>query len=394
MAIIFRDCRLIDGASDHAREHCDVIVDGGKIAAIENTRERSAAEHKVIPAAGYTLLPGLIDCHSHYTIDPYADDYFDLVQRESDAMVVMRAARCAREALQSGVTTTRDAGAPRQLNNVVRDAIEGSLIPGPRILSSGDAITITGGHGWKFGREADGIVELQKAVREQVRDGADVVKIIASEAAMLTTAEAGVEELTQEEIEVLVHEARRLGRRIFSHAQNSTSVIRSARGGVDSVEHAFLANEEATSVMKECGTTLVPTLTVTVATLEQSNLSPVYRDRMLAIRESQWASCERAIQYGVNVCAGTDCGVPGVLPGMLWREICLLHERGLSEMDALRAATSRAAELLGIESEVGSVEPNKQADLILVQGNPLEDLSRLSTVDLVMKEGKIAHSRC
>ena len=145
MATIFHNCRLIDGVSDEAREACDVIIEGDRIAAVENTRDWSADEHTVIPTAGLTLLPGLIDCHAHYTIDPRLPDPFGTVQREAESMTSLRAARNAREALQAGVTTTREAGAPRQLNFVLRDAIAAGLIPGPRILAPGCAITVTGG---------------------------------------------------------------------------------------------------------------------------------------------------------------------------------------------------------------------------------------------------------
>jgi imidazolonepropionase-like amidohydrolase len=333
----------------------------------------------------------LIDCHAHYLFDPGSPSPFAQARDESDAMTVLRGARNARSALQAGVTTTREAGAPRQLNFPLRDAIASGLIPGPRILAPGEAITITGGHGLLFGREADGIDELKKLVRQQMRDGADVVKIIASEAAMLTTPAAAVEELTAEEISVLVAEARRRGLRIFSHAQNSTSVIRSARAGVDSVEHGFLADTEATAVLAETGTALVPTLAVTAATLEQPDLEPVFRERMRRLQESQCASCERAIREGVNVLAGTDCGMAGVFPDMLWREVVLLHERGLSKPDALKAATSKAAELLGVEDEVGRIEVGKQADLVLVAGDPLDDLACLASAELVMKAGEIVH---
>ena len=389
MSTIFQDCRVIDGLADAPREHCDVIVDGERIAAIEPARPRAAGEQQLLPAAGLTLLPGLIDCHAHYTLDPSADDIFQSVEREREALSILRAAQRARQALEAGVTTTRDAGAPRQLNLVLRDAIAAGLVPGPRLLAPGLAITITGGHGHRFGRQADGPVELQKAVREQMRDGADVIKIISSEAAMLTGAEAGVAEMTQAEIEVIVQEARRRGLRTFSHAQSASAVVRSAQAGVNSVEHAFLADPPAIGVLKRCGTFLVPTLAVTAVTLERDDISAAYRQRMLDIRELHWASCEEAIRQGVPVVTGTDCGVTGVLSTMLWREIVLVHERGLSAMDAIRAATSRAAALLGVAGQVGSLQPGKQADLILVAGNPLDDLSILKRMALVMKAGKI-----
>lgn len=383
---------MIDCVGDMVREHCDVVVDHDKVVAIEPTRARSLGEHVIVESDGMSILPGLIDCHTHYLIYPWGLDPRKLEMGGPHGRAVLRAARCARVALESGVTTARDAGAPDGLNIVLRDAINEGLIPGPRILASGRGITITGGHGTGFSREADGVSEVLKAVREEMRDGVDVVKIFASEAAMLTGPEAGVEELTQAEIEVIVSEATRRGLRSFSHAQNSRSVVRSARGGVHSVEHAFLADEQAIHVLRECGTVLVPTLAVTEVTLERADLPEVYRLRMLDIKRMHWNSCEEAIRQGVSVVAGTDCGVPGVLPDMLWREICLLSDRGMTHMGAIKAATIRAADLLGLGDRIGSIQIGKQADLILVHGDPSKELACLKNIALVMQAGEIVKS--
>lgn len=392
MPTIFHNCRMIDCVGDMVREHCDVVVDHDKVVAIEPTRARSVGEHAIVESDGMTILPGLIDCHTHYLIYPWGLDPRKLEMGGPHGRAVLRGARCARVALESGVTTARDAGAPDGLNIVLRDAINEGLIPGPRILASGRGITITGGHGTGFSREADGVSEVLKAVREEMRDGVDVVKIFASEAAMLTGPEAGVEELTQTEIEVIVSEATRRGLRSFSHAQNSRSVVRSARGGVHSVEHAFLADEQAIHVLRECGTVLVPTLAVTEVTLERADLPEVYRLRMLDIKRMHWNSCEEAIRQGVSVVAGTDCGVPGVLPDMLWREICLLSDRGMTHMGAIKAATIRAADLLGLGDRIGSIQIGKQADLILVHGDPSKELACLKNIALVMQAGDIVKS--
>ena len=388
MQTIFQNCRVIDGVSDAARDQLDIVVEGRAIVAVEMARPREAGSATVIDGAGLTLLPGLIDCHAHYTLDPWSADPFVKVWRESDAVAITYAARAARVALHAGITTTRDAGAPRQLNFALRDAIAKGFVPGPRLLAPGCAITITGGHGRLFGIEADGMDALQQAVRAQMRDGADVIKIVASEAAMLTGPEAAVEELSQAEIDMLVGEARRRGLRIFSHAQNSVSVIRSAQAKVDSVEHAFLASKEAISALRDNAVTLVPTLAVTEVTLERDDLTPAFRERMLRIRDKHWWSCEEAIRQGVNVVASTDCGEPQIFPNLLWRDIRVLHDRGLTKMGAIQAATSKAAALLGIGATVGSIAAGMQADLILVQGNPLDDLASLSQVALVMQAGK------
>jgi imidazolonepropionase-like amidohydrolase len=157
---------------------------------------------------------------------------------------------------------------------------------------------------------------------------------------------------------------------------------------VDSVEHAFLANQEAISELRDNAVTLVPTLAVTEVTLERDDLSPAFRERMLRIRDRHWWSCEEAIRQGVNVVASTDCGEPQIFPNLLWRDIKVLHDRGLTKMGAIQAATSKAAALLGIDGMVGSVAAGKQADLILVQGNPLEDLAVLSRMSMVMQAGQ------
>ena len=293
----------------------------------------------------------------------------------------------AQRALLSGVTTARSAGSPAALDLILRDAIAEGFIAGPRLLAAGLAITITGGHGRHFGREADGEIELVRAVRANVRDGSDVIKIVSSEAAMLSTAVAGVEELTQPEIAAIVGEARRLHRRVLSHAQNSAAVIASARGGVASVEHAFLADDAALDVLRESGAFLVPTLVVTDVWKNLPGLSDLQRRRQSEIEVAHRRSCETAIRLGIPIATGTDCGVRGVMPDMVWREALLVHQHGASPMAAIKSATSVAARLLGLESEIGTIEAGKVADLLLVDGDPLADLRVLERPSLVMQRG-------
>ncbi len=250
--IDFSDVRVIDGVATDALEHRDVTIADGRIAAIEAHHGRPPAPgEEVVDGAGLTLLPGLIDAHAHYTLDP-TEGSLPAIARRSDAEIVLMAAGHAARALQAGITTARGAGSIRNLECVLRDAIAAGHVPGPRLLVAGSAVGITGGHGYQFGLEADGPAALVTATRRVVRDGADVVKIVASEAAMLTSTGLapgrmvhGAPELTEDELRAIVETAAELRVRVMCHAQDSESVRRSAAAGVTSVEHAWLADEGA-----------------------------------------------------------------------------------------------------------------------------------------------------
>jgi imidazolonepropionase-like amidohydrolase len=403
MRMVFEAVRLIDGVSAEARDGVDVVVDEDRIAAVvlhgvpQPQQPADAAQEPpaIIDGRGRTLLPGLIDAHAHYTFDP-TEGSIATIARRSDAEIVLAAAGHAARALRAGVTTARGAGSIRNLELVLRDAIAAGRLPGPRLVAAGLAIGITGGHGHQFGIEADGEAALRMAVRRQVRDGADVIKVVASEAAMLTTTGLapgrmvhGDAELTEAEIAAIVVEARRLDVRVMSHAQGPESVIASARGGVDSVEHAWLADRAAIEALAASGAFLVPTLVVTDVNRELSGLTPVQRERQDMIEERHRASCELAIELGVPIATGTDTGEVGVTSDMVWREIALLRDHGASPMAAIGAATSAAARLLGVDAETGSVAPGMLADLVLVEGDPLVDPGLLATPQLVMQAGRI-----
>jgi imidazolonepropionase-like amidohydrolase len=279
---------------------------------------------------------------------------------------------------------------------VLRDRIAAGELPGPRLLAAGLAVGAVDGHGTAFGLEASGAAALAAATRAVIERGADVVKIVASEAAMLTTTGHepgrivfGRPELTQDELRAIVEAAHARGRRVMAHAQDSESVIRCARAGVDSVEHAWLADEAAIEILAASGATLVPTLGVTDVNRTLPGLTPAQRERQDLIERLHRASTEAAVRLGVPLATGTDTGEVGVTADHVWREVVLLHEHGASPMTAIRAATSTAARLLGIETETGTLRVGMLADILCIEGDPLADLARLSAPRLVIQAGRV-----
>ncbi|MFP5330749.1 MAG: metal-dependent hydrolase family protein [Acidimicrobiia bacterium] len=381
---------LFDGVADRVTPDAVVVIDGQHISSVEQTSMPGELRFD-----GATLIPGLIDCHVHYLFDPDipAGNSVVLAQHMSPSEVVLVGARNAARALAAGVTTARSAGAPHGLDVTLARAIFRGDVPGPRLLSAGRAVTITGGHGAPFGIEADTLGEMRRAVRLLVAAGADVIKVVASEAAMRTDGLAGIPEMTQEELSAVVAEAHRLRRRVLAHAQGPESVQAAVAAGVDSIEHAFMADRATMEVVARSGVALTPTLVVTDTYAVLEGLTDEQRERQRELSGLHRASVECAIELGVPIVTGTDCGLRGIGPDLLSREIELLVAHGLDPANALRAATSRAARVLGVDAEVGSVEPGKLADLVLVEGNPLHDPTVLRRPLAVIRGGRIVFER-
>ena len=394
--MLIRAVRVIDGIGDEPLPSRDVLVVDGRIAEIsahDPAREVPAGT-SVVDGDGRTVLPGLIDAHAHYTFDP-TEGSIQAIARRSDAEILAAAADHAARALRAGVTTSRGAGSIRNLECSLGDAIAAGRVAGPRIVAAGTAVGSVGGHGSAFGLEAEGPEAVAAATRQVVANGADVVKVVASEAAMLTTTGLppgamvfGAPELSADELRAIVETAGELDRRVMSHAQDSESVRRSVQAGVASVEHAWLADEGAIEALAASGAYLVPTLVVTDVNRTLPGLTPVQRVRQDLIERLHRVSTETAIRLGVPLAAGTDTGEVGVTADMVWREIALIHDHGASAMAAIKAATSSAARLLGVDRDTGSIEVGKLADLVLLEGDPLVDLSRLASPVAVWQGGR------
>lgn len=385
--IVFRNVSVVDGQLDDPRPALDVTVDGARVAAVEAADPaRSIPDGAtVIDGSGSTLLPGLVDCDVHYALDPSSGDGSGPARDETEAAVIVRAAGNARRALEAGVTTARSGGSKGRLDILLRDAIAAGHVLGPRLLAAGPALTITGGHGREYGREVDGPDGFVGAVRANVRDGADVVSVVAGAPAKIGSGGYEFDEMSQAELDAVVLEATRHGRRVMSHAKNTESVERSVWAGVASVEGAALADETVQSVLAGTGLAYVPLLVTTEAARRMAGAGEG-REQLGDVHRR---TTEAAIELGVRVAAGTGCGLRGVTPEMLATEVRLLHEHGARPIDAVRAATQWAAELLGLDGEIGIVRAGFAADLVLVDGDPLADLRCLERPSVVVQGGRI-----
>jgi imidazolonepropionase-like amidohydrolase len=351
-----------------------------------------------------TLLPGLIDCHVHILGDPdpaskpYAGPY-------PVGTAILRGAKHARQTLEAGFTTVQDMMSPNEAIFPLRDSIAAGETAGSRILAAGKCITITGGHGIQYGPgnaiEADGPDEVFKAVREQIKAGADVIKIMATRPAF-SPPYRGREAYQVEELEPGIAEAHRAGLRVCAHAHSILGGIRNAvLAGVDSVEHGAPTDDAVLEMMAARGTFLVPTLSVSPALeecVEEGSFPypPEVIDVERRLAAATGETVARAQELGVKIALGSDAAMPRVWHGGNARELELLVDFGLTPMEAIVAGTGSAAENVGRAADLGTVEPGKLADLVVVDGDPLADICVLQDkerIKLVLREGRIAVDR-
>lgn len=394
MSLLLHGARLIDGFSDDPSGLTDVWIDHGRIQAIGPKAAPSGEETPVLDCDGQFLLPGLIDCHVHLCFDSSPKPVNHLIA-DPDTTTLLKMAGNARRTLARGVTTVRDLGAPSFLDLALRDAIARGLVAGPRILASGPVITITGGHCHYMGHEADSLDEIRRAVRRNAKAGVDLVKVMSTGGRLTRGSSLDRAQYTQEELNVAVTEAAAAGLRVAMHTGGLEGIRRAVLAGADSVEHGSSMDEATMQLMIEKGTVWVPTGAPAVRVLSNSpgaDYPAPYLDAVRATWETRRAAVRRGIELGVKFATGTDAGVPSTEHGDAALEVALFHELGMSPMEAIRTATRNAAELLGIEKEVGTLAVGKRADLVLLSGNPLADLSLLGRPAVVIQGGAVVHA--
>jgi imidazolonepropionase-like amidohydrolase len=394
MTVAFMDGRVIVG-DGRILDHATVLVKDGKILKIAQNGMNIPKDTQTIPLDGQTLLPGFIDAHIHICMDGSPDPVAAGLT-ESPTITTLKAAESARRTLMAGVTTVRDMGGKNGIDFGLRQAIDSGLIPGPRMLISGRLICMTGGHGWQIGLEANGPDEVRKAAREQIKAGVDIVKLMATGGVLTPAVEPGSEQLTEEELRAGVEEAHKAGKKTATHAMGTRGIQNALRAGIDSIEHGVYLDDETVSMMMKRSIPLIPTISA-LYNIETKGIDagiPAFAvEKTLKVKPFHLESIRMAREAGVLVAAGTDAGTPFNLHGENLGEIKLLVDYGgFSAMGAIEAGTRIAARVLGLEKELGTVEEGKIADLVLVDGNPLDDIDVLlnqESICLVMQGGKI-----
>jgi imidazolonepropionase-like amidohydrolase len=394
-AHLIRNVTVIDGSGGPPRRDAAVVVEGERIAWVGPVDKAPAfREAGVIDGSGYTLLPGLINCHTHLCNDGAAD-LFRQVRDDSVPIATIRGTLNARLALEAGITTVRDCGAASEIAIELSKAIDQGLIRGPRVRAAGRVVTMTGGHGHFIGREADGPDEVRKAVRGEVKAGAHFIKVMATGGVLTPGVDPSQTTFQLEELQAAVEEAHKAGRPAASHAIGNRGIKNALQAGIDSVEHGFYLDDEAVNLALKNDAFLVPTL-IAVDQIVNNGARRGIPDWVVRKAESESGhhreSFKAAVASGVKIAAGTDAGTPFNPHGDLALELEKMVEFGLPPMLALVAATANGARLLRMDDTLGTVEVGKTADLILVSGDPLEDMSLMRRPALVMKAGRVQRS--
>jgi imidazolonepropionase-like amidohydrolase len=396
-SVVLRVGKLLDVKTGNTLTNQAIVIEGDKIASVgpaATAKTPTGASTIDIPSA--TALPGLIDAHTHLTGSGKDFGYAGLgisVPRSA-----LTGARNARVTLEAGFTTVRNVGASGYSDVALRDAINDGDVPGPRMLVSGPPLGITGGHcddnllPFEFHATEDGVADgveaVQHKVREVIKYGADVIKICATGGVLSKGDDPNAAQYTLEEMKAIVADAHRLGRKVAAHAHGAQGVIYASEAGVDSIEHGHLMNDEAVATLKKNGTYLVPTLYLMQWHRENAGAVPdLYRKKMELVSAQGEGAAKKAFAAGVKIGFGTDAAV--YPHGLNAHEFAVYVRLGMTPLQAIQTATINDADLLGWSDKIGTVEPGKYADIIAVDGDPLQDVTALQHVKFVMKGGAV-----
>jgi imidazolonepropionase-like amidohydrolase len=378
---------LFDGTA--ALSDAALVVEDGEITWVGKRsrapRTPKGQRSRTLEAAARFVTPGMINCHAHLTLDGSID--FTAETRQHDALATLKAFRNARAMLRAGVTTIRDLGANGAMVIELGRAIEHRVVEGPRIVAAGRGITTTGGHGAEVGRVADGPDDVRRAAREQIAAGASVIKIFSTGGVLGEGAGPELSQYTVEETRAAVEEAHKAGLRITTHAHGAEGMRVAAEAGVDSIEHCTLLDQKTIRLIKDRDVALVPTFSALMAIMGNEDKIPVQAmERAKVVAAKHQEGVRAAHKAGVRIASGTDSGTPFNRHEDYARELRYLTEVGLTSLEALVAATSRAADVIG-RPKAGRIAPGMWADLVFVDGDPLKDLDVLLSPKAVWVRG-------
>jgi imidazolonepropionase-like amidohydrolase len=386
MATLLVPDRVHDGTLAPPRPGLGVLVENGRVSQLAPADELRRHAASVETLRG-TLLPGLVDAHTHVVLAATADPAATF-RSEGTGRTAARALKHMAQHLANGVTTIRDlGGGPGGLDLELMRAQADGLVPGPRMVAAGALIAMTGGHACYLGVEADGPENVRRAVRAQLKAGAAVIKVIATGGIISAGVEPGNPQMTEAEMAAAVEEAVKAGRRVSAHAQGTQGILNALRAGVHSIEHGFWLDDACVALMKSRGTFYVATFAAARGMTDHlDRLPPFIRDKILKVGDSHRQSFRKVLDAGIPMVAGTDAGTPFNPHGNVAREVALHVEHGATPLQALHAATGAAGALLGRE-EIGVLRPGATADLLLVDGDPAADVGALHRVSAVWQGG-------
>jgi imidazolonepropionase-like amidohydrolase len=394
---------LIDGVGNTAQQRMTIVVEKNKILSVQSGYAAAGSGDKTIDLKNKTVMPGWIDCHVHVEHETKKGNLADRFTLNPTDMAFESVAY-ANTTLMAGFTTVRDLGGTG-VNISLRNAINKGWVIGPRILTAGKSIATTGGHadptnGYRKDLMGDpgpkegvinGAEEAYKAVRQRYKEGSDVIKITATGGVLSQAKDGANAQFTEEEVRAIVAAAKDYGFKVAAHAHGAEGIKRAVIGGVHSIEHGTFMDDEGIRLMKQNGTWLVPTITAGKSVADSAKIPGYYTDivtpKALATGPQIQSTFAKAYKAGVKIAFGTDAGV--YRHGMNWLEFGYMIEAGMPAMEAIKAATTGAAELLGMRPQLGSVETGKLADIVAVDGDPLQNPAAFGKVVFVMKDGKV-----
>lgn len=400
-SVVIHAGHLLDVKTGKLLSDQTLVIEDGRIVGVgDSDAAKTPADALRIELPNATVLPGLIDAHTHLTMDPRFG-YEELgISIPREALI---GAKNARITLEAGFTTVRNVGANGFTDVALRDSINTGDIPGPRMLVSGPLLGITGGHcdnnllPYEYHAVgdgvADGIAAVQHKVRENIKYGADLIKICATGGVLSKGDDPQASQYTLEEMKAIVADAHRLGRKVAAHAHGAQGILWATEAGVDSIEHGSYIDDAGIAEMKKNGTYLVPTLYLGdwfLENAEKNHVPDFYLAKAKAVMPIARKNIAHAFASGVKVAFGTDAAV--YPHGLNAHEFAVMVKLGLTPLQAIQAATVNAADLLGWAGKVGSLEPGAWADVVAVDGNPLQDVTTLERVKFVMKGGDVVRN--